>query len=381
MKVKREKLINYFHTPEMEGDRMDLSIIVPVYKVEKYLQRCVKSLMVQSCENYEIILIDDGSPDNCPKICDALASSADNIRVIHKTNGGLSSARNAGLAIARGEYIGFVDSDDAAAPDMFAIMMSAAKASKADIVMCDYIRILRTGEQRLMTTCLHPGLYEKADIMKYLYPSLIMGEHLDYGPLLSVWHCLYNREFLRQYHLTFAQDIPWSEDNLFNAMAGYHAERFFYLKSMGLYYYFQNPETITTSRRPGAWNVYKRMNQYLNNYFSFRSDYDFKRQLQLHLLYYACHVIRMDSQKSCIQSVLKDLHQSHLFEHFKMPDVSLKLKIQLWLMKHQCVRTLTFLLEGSSCRWYLLSCRSITRKNTFPKYWKPSFPSLFKIGK
>ena len=346
---------------------MDLSIIVPVYKVEPYLRRCVKSLMAQTCENYEVLLVDDGSPDSCPKICDELAACTDNIRVIHKANGGLSSARNAGLFAARGDYIGFVDSDDVAAPDMFAIMLTAAKTSDADIVMCDYIRVLRTGRWRLMTTALRPGLYEKADIIKYLYPSLIMGENLDYGPLLSVWHCLYSRKFLNQYHLAFADDIPWSEDNLFSAMSGYHAKRFFYLKSMGLYNYFQNPGTITTSCPPGAWNVYKRMNRYLENYFSFRSDYDFRRQLQLHLLYYACHVIRMERQEACIRNVLKDLHQAHFFDHFRMPDVSLKLKIQLWLMKHQCARTLTFLLGESPCRSYLSLCRSIIRKNIFQK--------------
>ena len=346
---------------------MDLSIIVPVYKVEPYLRRCVKSLMAQTCENYEVLLVDDGSPDSCPKICDELAACTDNIRVIHKANGGLSSARNAGLFAARGDYIGFVDSDDVAAPDMFAIMLTAAKTSDADIVMCDYFRVLRTGRRWLMTTALRPGLYEKADIIKCLYPSLIMGENLDYGPLLSVWHCLYSRKFLNQYRLAFADDIPWSEDNLFSAMAGYHAKRFFYLKSMGLYNYFQNPGTITTSCPPGAWNVYKRMNRYLENYFSFRSDYDFRRQLQLHLLYYACHVIRMERQEACIRNVLKDLHQAHFFDHFRMPDVSLKLKIQLWLMKHQCARTLTFLLGESPCRSYLSLCRSIIRKNIFQK--------------
>lgn len=346
---------------------MDLSIIVPVYKVEPYLRRCVKSLMAQTCENYEVLLVDDGSPDSCPKICDELAACTDNIRVIHKANGGLSSARNAGLFAARGDYIGFVDSDDVAAPDMFAIMLTAAKTSDADIVMCDYFRVLRTGRRWLMTTALRPGLYEKADIIKYLYPSLIMGENLDYGPLLSVWHCLYSRKFLNQYHLAFDDDIPWSEDNLFSAMAGYHAKRFFYLKSMGLYNYFQNPGTITTSCPPGAWNVYKRMNRYLENYFSFRSDYDFQRQVQLHLLYYACHVIRMERQEACIRNVLKDLHQAHFFDHFRMPDVSLKLKIQLWLMKHQCARTLTFLLGESPCRSYLSLCRSIIRKNIFQK--------------
>ena len=325
---------------------MELSIIVPVYKVEKYLMRCINSLLAQTCGDYEIILVDDGSPDNCPGICDSLASSSENIHVIHKINGGLSSARNAGLAVARGDYIGFVDSDDAIDPLMYEKMLAAAKSSKADIVMSDYIRVLKNGEQKLISTSLPAGVYDKAKIRRYLCPSLIMGENLDYGPLLSVWNCLYNRHFLERHHIRFAEDVPWSEDNLFNAIAGYRAERFFYLKSTGLYYYYQNPGTITNSYRPGAWEVYKRMNRYLENFFSFRRDWNFRRQLQLHLLYYACHVIRMDRDKANVRSVLKDLHQCRLFKDFKMPAVPLKLKIQLWLMKYQCVHILLFLMGG-----------------------------------
>ena len=325
---------------------MNLSIIVPVYNVEKYLMRCVNSLIAQTYRDYEIILVDDGSPDACPGICDTLAASAENIRVIHKPNGGLSSARNVGLSAAKGDYIGFVDSDDAIAPSMFEEMLSAAKSCNADIVMADYIRVLKNGEQRLISTNLPAGAYDKAKLIQYLYPSLIMGENLDYGPLLSVWNCLYNRRFLERHHIRFAEDVPWSEDNLFNAIAGYRAESFFYLKSRGLYYYFQNPGTITTSYRPGAWEVYKRMNRYLENFFSFRKDWDFRCQLQLHLLYYACHVIRMDRDKTNIRCVLKDLHQCCLFKHFRMPSVSLKLKIQLWLMKYQCVSILIFLMGG-----------------------------------
>lgn len=92
---------------------MDLvSVIVPVYKVEKYLTRCVNSILGQTYQNLEIILVDDGSPDNCPAICDELASQHPNIKVIHKTNGGLSSARNAGIDACTGKYISFIDSDD-----------------------------------------------------------------------------------------------------------------------------------------------------------------------------------------------------------------------------------------------------------------------------
>ena len=89
-----------------------VSVIVPIYKVEKYLRQCIDSIINQSLKDIEIILVDDGSPDNCPKICDEYKKIDSRIKVIHKKNGGLSSARNAGMKIATGEYIGFVDSDD-----------------------------------------------------------------------------------------------------------------------------------------------------------------------------------------------------------------------------------------------------------------------------
>ena len=93
-----------------------ISIIVPIYNVEPYLHRCVDSLSKQSYEDFELILVDDGSPDNCGTLCEEYAAQDDRVRVIHKPNGGLSDARNAGMEIAQGEYIAFVDSDDWVAP-------------------------------------------------------------------------------------------------------------------------------------------------------------------------------------------------------------------------------------------------------------------------
>ena len=93
-------------------EQQKISVIVPVYKVEAFLDRCVQSIADQSYKNLEIILVDDGSPDNCPALCDAWAEKDSRVKVIHKKNGGLSDARNAGMAIATGERMGFVDSDD-----------------------------------------------------------------------------------------------------------------------------------------------------------------------------------------------------------------------------------------------------------------------------
>jgi len=111
-------------------------VIVPVYNVEKYLEKCLNSIVNQTYQNLEIILVDDGSPDGCGAICDKYAAQDQRIRVIHKENGGLSSARNAGLEIATGEYINFVDSDDWIEPDMYEYLLSGAQQAGADIVVC-----------------------------------------------------------------------------------------------------------------------------------------------------------------------------------------------------------------------------------------------------
>jgi len=331
-----------------------VSIIVPVYKVEKYLERCVCSLQNQTLQDIEIILVNDGSPDNCPGMCDQFAAHDSRIKVIHKKNGGLSSARNAGMKKAQGKYIGFVDSDDDVEPDMFSSMLEEAENNAADFVMSDYIRILSNGERALVSTRLRSGVYEKADLKREIYPALIMGENVDYGPILSVWHCMYNREFLKVNNITFANDVIWSEDNLFSAIVGYCANRFVYMKGKGLYHYYQNPGTITTSYRPGALEVYKKMNRYLEEFFLVQNDYDFRRQLKLHMIYYACNTVRMECGNAenfreanrNVKMILRDPQIMSAFQNFRLPSVSIKFKIQLWLMKHQCADVLVMLIRG-----------------------------------
>lgn len=319
-----------------------VTIVVPVYKVEKYLERCVDSLRNQTLRDIEIILVDDGSPDGCPGMCDDLAALDSRIRVIHKENGGLSSARNAGLRAARGIYVGFVDSDDDIAPDMYEKMLAVMEAEQVDFVMCDYLRIPAEGPRYLKTLEIRPGRYDKAALRKEIFPSLIMGENVDYGPLLSVWHCLYRGDFLRRNGICFDEAVRWSEDNLFSAIVGYHADSFCYMKGQGLYHYHQNPGTITTGYRPGAWEVYCTMNRHMHRFFDGVTDYDFGRQMKLHIIYYACCSIGQacsQPRKTAIAEIRNILHSQILteaFRDFPMPQVNWKLKAQLWLLKTRC---------------------------------------------
>ena len=118
-----------------------VSIIVPVYKVEKYLEQSVKSAVFQTYKNKEIILVDDGSPDNCGKMCDAFAEKYNNVKVIHQKNGGLSNARNSGIKKAKGDYLYFLDSDDCMHPEMIETLVNELNNSDCDYVECSYYNI------------------------------------------------------------------------------------------------------------------------------------------------------------------------------------------------------------------------------------------------
>lgn len=115
-----------------------ISIIVPIYKVEKYLPKCIESLLNQTYRDIQIILVDDGSPDNSGEICDRYSAKDSRIKVIHQANRGVSAARNAGLDIAQGDYIGFCDPDDFVAPEMYKKMIEAMEREKVDLVVCGY---------------------------------------------------------------------------------------------------------------------------------------------------------------------------------------------------------------------------------------------------
>lgn len=326
---------------------VQVSIVVPVYNVEKYLNRCVESLVNQTLKDIEIILVDDGSPDNCPAMCDEWASKDTRIKVVHKKNGGLSSARNAGLRIANGKYVGFVDSDDDVELNMYKRLYETANKHNVDFIMSDYIRIDSNNNQYLKTLDILSGYYSKEDIQSKLFDCLIMSNTLEYGPLLSVWHCLYKREFLNSNNIEFDEKVKWSEDNIFSAIVGYNANSFYYLKNEGLYHYYQNPGTITTGYRNGAWNIYLKMNEHLHEYFDQYNDYDFSNQLDWHLIFYACNCLGMIAShldkkeaKKEIDEILSNKRLQEAFSNIKTLNVHIKLRIQLLLMKYKFTNVL-----------------------------------------
>ena len=166
-----------------------ISVIVPVYNMEQYLERCINSIKKQSYSNLEIILVDDGSTDHSADMCDTYAQEDQRIKVIHKVNGGLSDARNAGLAIATGAYIGYVDSDDWIEPQMYQKMYEACIENEAQVAVCRYAKVysdetIRGGNHK--TT-----VFERDSILK-----VYLSDNSDYIVYNSVWSKLFAREII-----------------------------------------------------------------------------------------------------------------------------------------------------------------------------------------
>lgn len=169
----------------------ELSIIVPVYKVEKYLPRCIDSILAQTFGDFELILIDDGSPDGCGRICDEYARKDKRIVVIHQKNMGVSAARNAGLDIAHGRYIGFVDSDDWIEPQMYEVMMDAIRENGADMAVCG-VRYADEDGKFTRADRLSEGVYSRDGLLEDVFamPNKLGGgccnKVLDASKIASV---------------------------------------------------------------------------------------------------------------------------------------------------------------------------------------------------
>ena len=209
-----------------------VSVIVPVYKVESYLHRCVDCILAQTYANLEIILVDDGSPDNCGKICDEYAQKDKCIKVIHKKNGGLSDARNAGLDIAMGEYITFVDSDDWIHFQYVEILLNNLTKADVDISTCSFVR---TPEKMLMDSKVSESSYHIYSSEKAIEQTLYQNR-LDN----SAWGKLYKKELFNGLRFTVGrlyEDLDFFYKIYDRAVRLVHTDAV-------LYYYYYRTDSI-----------------------------------------------------------------------------------------------------------------------------------------
>ncbi len=213
-----------------------ISVIVPVYKVEKYLHRCVDSILNQTYRNLEIILVDDGSPDSCPKICDEYAKRDNRIKVIHKNNAGVSAARNTGLEFSQGEFIAFVDSDDCIETNMYELLHKSIVKNRCDIAMSGYNLLYKNDIKKMMDESI---LHVNDEKLKSI-PDVMFVDN-SFG---NIWRLLYRRSFIGGHR--FSQDFFSGEDLLFNLNLIKKNTKISVVKEC-LYNYFQRNDSVVHS--------------------------------------------------------------------------------------------------------------------------------------
>lgn len=188
-----------------------ISVLVPIYKIDRYLGICIESLLNQTYQNLEVILVDDGSPDRCPEICDLYASKDERIKVIHKENGGLVSARKAALMAAKGSYIGYVDGDDWVGPGFYHSLYSSIKESDADIAVAGFSRDLFSSTKNILNA-IPSGVYEGESLDAVKGKMIADGAFYRHGITTYLWNKLFKREVIEQYQMGMDNRITIGED-------------------------------------------------------------------------------------------------------------------------------------------------------------------------
>lgn len=318
-----------------------ISIIIPVYQVEKYIKRCLDSILSQTYSNLEIILIDDGSRDMSGKICDEYAIKDSRIKVIHQDNAGVSVARNKGLDICTGDYITFVDSDDFLESFMYEKMMEKVTEYNCDVVMCDCIKddgVIQTP----YTHDIRAGFYDYNQLKEEYYPHLLMMENIEYPATISNWLLLFRREVASS--VRYIEGVRYSEDLLFGAQLLYNAKSFYYMKDEYYYHYWMNNESASHTFKEDKWEDYKVL--YEKSSKLFRQDKQILNQSYLMLLFflynYAGDILRCKNYSKkekhrYLKSILSDESIIELFNNIRVYElrIPLKLKIMTYIYKYK----------------------------------------------
>lgn len=311
----------------MENINDLISVIVPVYNVEKYLPQCIDSILNQTIKNLEIILVDDGSLDNSGKICDEFSKKDDRIVVIHKENNGLSSARNAGLEIAKGNYIGFIDSDDWLDEHMYEILLKLLKENNSDISCCNFFKATDNKDKIPSATNEIVKSYNNIEGLNNFYNDL-------YPQTVVAWNKLYKRDLFENISYPIGK-IHEDEGTTYKLY--YRANKITYT-NRALYYYRTTPNSITTSKfnkkRLDIIDVYDEKVEFIK---SINNDEIYSKTLKWYLFnlincYFECSTNIENSKeylnlintkisktyKSYMQSNRKQLHWIILFSIFRI---------------------------------------------------------------
>lgn len=252
---------------------MKVSIVIPIYKAEKYLPTCVDSVLGQTYKDLEVILVDDASPDRCGEICEEYAKKDSRVRVIHKENEGVSKARNAGLAIATGDYVQFVDSDDYLAEDMTKKLVEQMEQQNVDMVLCGFFE-KNLNFERVSKAEEQPGIYTREQILINIMRN---PYSFHYGVL---WNKLFKRELLGK--LLFSSDMDFGEDFIFNLHYLAHTEKITVIAEPLYYYIRYNTDSLMYLQATGKQEISKYLRYLEKRLLIFHKYRDFYQEQGLY---------------------------------------------------------------------------------------------------
>lgn len=246
-----------------------VSIIVPVYNAEKFLDRCIESILTQSYKNIEVILVNDGSTDKSSEICDFYSSSDKRIKVIHQNNLGPSVARNKGINNANGKYIQFVDSDDYIEYNMTELLVNEMRKN-IDLVLCGYRNVYKDDKGKLIIK--NSNTYKNNNISKNAFLNMFGKLFKDYY-INYIWNKLYITDIIRKNNIYFDSKIGWGEDLIFNLSYFNHCNKFSIIENL-LYNYVQyNYDSITSNFNEKLYNNKKTMYDQVRRFLKMNNAY------------------------------------------------------------------------------------------------------------
>lgn len=293
---------------------MTFSVVIPVYNVEKFLEKCINSILNQTYKDFEIILVDDGSPDNSPKMCDDYAEKHSIIRVLHKPNGGLVSARKAGANIASGDYIVCVDSDDWVETTFLESFAKAIEDKDADIVCCELYQSDGITNVHIKFP-LHEGYYNCKDIEKYIFPILI--KDVNAGNFNnSLCTMAIKKELYLKYQNMVDEKICMGEDVAVVKPCVCEANSVYYIKKP-LYYYRNNLSSMTRSKKVFDLHEPKLRGQHLERIINM-NEFDFRDQNYRMVVNALFHVLKSQfNRKEKYSVIAKDIRNTLKDEYYQ----------------------------------------------------------------
>lgn len=285
-----------------------ISIIVPIYGVEKYLDQCIKSILIQTFADFEVILVNDGSKDRCSLICDEFAKKDHRVKVIHKLNGGLVSARKAGLKISKGIYVGYVDGDDWIEQTMYEELLNLALKYDADIVAAGHKEEINGNVSEVLYNNLNEGLYTNEKLNSELFPKMInTGAFSQFGVFSYLWNKLFKRDIIFDSQMDVDDNIFMAEDAACSYPAILKAKSV-YIKHSAKYHYRQRVDSMVKTRDSNYLEIEKfnLLYEHLKNVFK-KSHHYSVLLTQLNSFILSLLTVRYDMKHEL------DLHENELF--------------------------------------------------------------------